>query len=285
MFSAMRRRLHLSPATVIAGLALVFAMTGGAYAAKKYLITSTKQISPSVLKALQGKAGAVGAPGAAGAQGPAGPAGPAGSKGETGSGKEGKQGEPGKAGKDGVTGKSVEATAIAPGDPGCEGRGGVEYAIEGSTESKEVCTGKEGSPWAVGALPPGATETGAWSFTASEASSVAPHAAIGNGANHTVLVPISFSVPLAVPITESTKIHFVGELGDGVNCKGTVKEPKALPGQLCIYWYEYENAEFASVRSTEEVAGGITSKAGAFIQFKEVKDGANGAGSWAVTGG
>jgi hypothetical protein len=289
MFSAMRRRLHFSPATVVAGLALVFAMSGGAYAAKKYLITSTKQISPSVLKALQGKAGvagAVGAPGAAGAQGPAGPAGPAGPKGETGSsGKEGKQGEPGKAGKDGVTGKSVEGVAIAPGDPGCEGRGGVEYAIEGSTESKEVCTGKEGSPWtAGGTLPPGATETGAWSFNASEASSIAPGAPMGNGKNHTVFVPISFSVPLSAPITESAKIHFVGETGDGVNCKGTVKEPKALPGQLCIYWAEYENAEFNSVRSTEYISPG-TSKAGAFIQFEEVKDGANGAGSWAVTGG
>ena len=82
MFSAMRRRI--SPATVLAGLALVFAMSGGAYAAKKYLITSTKQISPSVLKQLQGKAGSGGAPGAAGAQGaqgPAGPAGPGGSRG------------------------------------------------------------------------------------------------------------------------------------------------------------------------------------------------------------
>ncbi len=72
MFSAIRRHMRVSPTTVIATLALVFAMTGGAYAAKKYLITSTKQISPSVLKALQGKAGPAGA---AGAQGPAGPAG------------------------------------------------------------------------------------------------------------------------------------------------------------------------------------------------------------------
>src|ERR1700740_2610486 len=84
MFSTIRRRIHLTPATVIAGLALVFAMSGGAYAAKKYLITSTKQISPSVLKSLQGKAGPAGAPGTQGAPGPAGPAGPAGVKGADG---------------------------------------------------------------------------------------------------------------------------------------------------------------------------------------------------------
>ena len=35
MFSAIRRQMHVSPATVIATLALVFAMTGGAYAASK----------------------------------------------------------------------------------------------------------------------------------------------------------------------------------------------------------------------------------------------------------
>src|SRR5437763_16587897 len=61
-----------SPAMAVALFALFFAMGGGAYAAKHYLITSTKQISPKVLKALKGKAGK---PGAAGATGPAGPAG------------------------------------------------------------------------------------------------------------------------------------------------------------------------------------------------------------------
>jgi hypothetical protein len=101
--------MHLSPATVIATLALVFAMTGGAYAANKFLITSTKQISPKVLKSLKGangKNGATGPAGAAGAgtAGVQGPAGAAGSKGETGvAGAPGAKGEKGEKGTTGFT--------------------------------------------------------------------------------------------------------------------------------------------------------------------------------------
>ncbi len=117
MFSAIRKRMRVSPATVIAGLALVFAMTGGAYAAKKYLITSTKQISPSVLKSLVGKTGPAGPAGAAGAVGVQGPAGPVGAKGETGAeGKEGPQGKEGKEGKVGKEGKEGPPGAIHPGE-------------------------------------------------------------------------------------------------------------------------------------------------------------------------
>jgi Collagen triple helix repeat (20 copies) len=102
MFSAIRRWMHVTPATVIATLALAFAMTGGAFAAGHYLITSTKQISPKVLKSLTGKAGAPGAQGPAGSAGPVGPAGGPGPQGQEG--KEGKQGEPGKEGKAGASG-------------------------------------------------------------------------------------------------------------------------------------------------------------------------------------
>ena len=52
MFSGIRKRLTY--ANVTATLALVFAMTGGAYAAKHYLITSKAQISPKVLKRAAG---------------------------------------------------------------------------------------------------------------------------------------------------------------------------------------------------------------------------------------
>ncbi len=75
-------RKRLSYANVAATLALVFSMTGGAMAANHYLISSTKQIKPSILKKLKGNAGAKGATGPQGpqgAQGGAGPAGPAGS--------------------------------------------------------------------------------------------------------------------------------------------------------------------------------------------------------------
>jgi hypothetical protein len=43
-------RKHLTYANVTATLALVFAMSGGALAAKHYLVTKTNQISPTVLK-------------------------------------------------------------------------------------------------------------------------------------------------------------------------------------------------------------------------------------------
>jgi hypothetical protein len=75
-------RRHLNYANVVATLALVFAMSGGALAAKHYLINSTKQIKPSVLKSLKGNTGKTGPGGPAGSAGPAGPggsAGPAGS--------------------------------------------------------------------------------------------------------------------------------------------------------------------------------------------------------------
>jgi len=79
-------RKRLSYANVTATLALVFALGGGtAWAAHHYLIVSTNQIKPSVVKKLHGAKGAKGANGAngingtdgtngaAGATGPAGP--------------------------------------------------------------------------------------------------------------------------------------------------------------------------------------------------------------------
>src|SRR5256885_195574 len=85
--------------TQTSSLALFFAMTGGALAAKHYLINSTKQINPKVLKKLKGRTGRTGATGKEGPAGREGPAGPIGKEGRAGPrgpvGKEGKDGEPG----------------------------------------------------------------------------------------------------------------------------------------------------------------------------------------------
>ena len=91
-----RLRAHVSYANVAATLALLFAMSGGALAANRYLLSSAKQISPKLLKQLKGQKGA------AGPQGSAGPAGAQGAQGTQGP--EGKAGNPGSNGKEGAPG-------------------------------------------------------------------------------------------------------------------------------------------------------------------------------------
>src|ERR1700756_1520265 len=83
----MRRRF--SYANVAATLALVLSMSGGALAANHYLIHSTKQISPKVLKKLKGRTGKTGKTGATGKEGP---------QGKEGVGKEGPKGPEGVSG-------------------------------------------------------------------------------------------------------------------------------------------------------------------------------------------
>ncbi len=74
------------PSTWIAALALFVALGGTAVAAKHYLITSTQQIKPSVLRQLRGAGprGATGARGETGLRGPTGSEGPKGERGPEG---------------------------------------------------------------------------------------------------------------------------------------------------------------------------------------------------------
>jgi Collagen triple helix repeat (20 copies) len=84
----MRRRLTY--ANVASTIALVLAMSGGAFAAGHYLINSTKQINPKVLHKLHGARGARGVAGPSGAVGPQGIEGREGRRGSS-----GPPGEPG----------------------------------------------------------------------------------------------------------------------------------------------------------------------------------------------
>jgi hypothetical protein len=228
---------------IIAILALLFATSGGALAAGKFLITSTKQINPKVLKSLKGTSGKNGAPGPAGPAGPvgaAGPVGPAGAAGTVGpAGPEGKEGKEGPEGGKGAT----------------------------------------GSPWPVGELPAKATETGEWAL-----EGVAPEPEL-------LASPLSFNVPLKAAITDATKVHFIvtGETVPAECEGGTLTEPKAASGNLCVY-AELENTEAASasplgLSTISGFAGNAADKSGAIVRVIALEEGRfKATGSWAVTG-
>jgi Collagen triple helix repeat (20 copies) len=99
MFNAIRR--SFSVPTAIAVVALVFAMTGGAFAAKSYVASPSKQ--------KKSHRGPRGPRGPRGLQGEVGPQGDAGSKGDT-----GPKGERGEIGPKGDTGDPWTAGGVLP---------------------------------------------------------------------------------------------------------------------------------------------------------------------------
>ena len=205
----MRKRLNY--ANVTATVALFFAMTGGAFAAKHYLINSTKQINPKVLKKLKGNRGPVG--------------------------KTGKEGAPGKAGTSGQQGAQG-----AQGPPG---------------------------PF-VANLPSGQTLRGNYAGRA-----------FGK-AGQNMQIPITFAFPLASAPTT----HYIvfGEAAPS-ECPGTAAEPKATPGNLCVY--ESEAAINATaIRVFDPIGGGNNeaNRFGAGVAAAAVAEGDfRVRGSWAVT--
>lgn len=284
MFSRIRKRVTF--ANVALTLALVFAMSGGALAASKYLITSTKQIKPSVLASLKGKAGLAGA---SGAQGPAGPAGPQGGPG--GQGEKGAQGNEGPAGK-GVVTATFEGKKEPAGEP-CKKAGGASFEVEGSGTKHYVCTGKEGAAGPEGniqaTLPAGKTETGVWLLNNAR-----------EGSQRTV--PISFPIPLAKPLGNAEAcekegvcaVHFVkkgaGEAPPGCfegSTEGTNVDPKAAPGNLCIYETSFKHAEPEEAGymflSPDEEGYEVTGTTGGFMVFNVTEEHGEGFGTWAVT--
>ena len=202
-------RRRCSYANVAATLALVFSMSGGAMAASHYLITSTKQIKPSVLRQLRGKRGASGARGVTGPQGT--------------SGKEGQQGPAG----------PFPAT-----------------------------------------LPTGQTLTGVYNLEGT--NSAGPGHSYAGGM-------ISFQFRLAAaPI-----VHFIPAKGAPLTqCPGSVQNPQAQSGNLCIYEDESKEAEGVSVFNPSELEKEGASPFGAALSLKSTKvsGGFYSLGTWAVTG-
>jgi hypothetical protein len=271
-------RKRLNATTAVAVVAVVFAMTGGAYAASKYLITSTKQIKPSVLSQLKGKAGA---------QGPAGPAGAAGPQGP-----EGKAGASGKDGSNGTSGVNGRSVVAAPEGKGANCKeGGSSLEVEGSGVKHYACNGEkgkegpEGNPWtAGGTLPEGSSERGQWAI------------AENSGTNSVILfTAISFPVPLAAALPQAS-VHLIGvEEGSkepnespaikSGECSGTWRAPGAKSKNLCVFVTPGGTASHLAATSNAEsesegagVSGAILSAGISFGGPFYLT------GSWVVTG-
>jgi hypothetical protein len=251
MFSTISKRVTY--ANVAMTLALVFAMSGGAFAASKYLITSTKQIKPSVLASLKGAAGKTGP---AGPQGPAGPTGAQGAKGENGA--AGQNGTNGEAGKEGAAGKNGT-------------------------------NGKEGSPWtAGGTLPSKKTETGVWTATLA----AGPFALASISFPIPLSKALGGPACEKEEPTCSVHYVKLGATVAGA-CEGTVTVPTAAPGNLCVYEQEGEGAGIVGERVTivptstgvEALPPGSSTGAGisGAVLVAETEGAAFALGSWAVT--
>jgi hypothetical protein len=254
MFSVVRRRL--SYANVVATFALVFAMSGGALAASKYLITSSKQIKPSVFASLKGKAGANGAQGPAGAAGPQGPSGPTGAQGPAGT--KGEAGPEGKEGKEGKVGKA----------------------------------GLPGEPWTVGGtLPEGKTETGTWSFGPSEEPGLDAEEPI-----EVASFPIPLKEPLpnkrahlilknGMEEVESEEVVPTA-CGSAIGPEVNASNPQAKPGNLCVYLVELTGLSTESNAIKDPATGGFgnVGRTGAIMETGITFEGTQRAdGTWAVT--
>lgn len=273
MFSAFRTKFGIPG--VIAVIALVFAMFGGAYAAsnsggKSDATASATKKGPRGPRGPRGKTGPTGPVGPAGAQGQAGAAGAKGDKGDAGA-----QGAAGATGPAGAAGKNVQVGTEPEGGSECLGLGGVTVQVEGAPATKKVvCNGEpgeegaegpEGSPWTVGGkLPSGKTLTGTWGIFQP-----------GEGFKTT---EISFPLPV-VPAPTPVFVPSQGsgeekkaqkEQGEKEGCPG-LKEgvPTANPGKLCVY--ASNSSGFEGFVFLSPLEGGfefeVAGKAGALFAF------------------
>lgn len=145
-----------------------------------------------------------------------------------------------------------------PGRNGLNGRNGVNGA-NGSN-------GTNGTTGFTSTLPSGKTEVGTWAADLLTEASV-------------YYMPISFNIPLLAP-PEST---IIGKKAPSTaDCPGTVGNPKAGAGHLCIYTGELLGGTLFQFDPSQEGSGVNTY--GTVLGLKSGASQALAYGTWAVTG-
>jgi hypothetical protein len=286
MFQSIRK--HLSYANVAATMALVFALTGGAFAASSRggggsspvkAVSWNRRVASFTADAAEAKGKGRGKAGVRGPRGPAGPAGKTGATGAAGpAGATGASGPAGAAGSSGAGGESVSSTTLAAGEDGCV-RGGVKLTVGG--KETPICNGEkgkqgtagaeglEGQPWVPNnTLPAGATEKGTWGT--------------GGTSGNYLIAPISFNIPLAAApkftiIKEGEK--GTGKTGAGEGCpeSSEAEKPEAEPGYLCIFEQELHVVQEVGLITLGSMGVSL------YVKPSNETQGAYAYGSWAVT--
>lgn len=266
---------------VLSIVAIVLALTGGAYAAKQAGLNKKQKKQVGKIAKKEAKKFANSNPGAPGVPGPAGPQGP---KGDTGA--AGAAGTNGSDGTNGTDGKSVEVSGTAS---GCV-EGGATVQVEGEPgTAQEVCNGEAGT-----FNPSGFTQTGTWSppMSGNAFGSLLPGVMEAAEAPATEYVlPVSFSIPLE----SAPEFVFVPTPGTGYGeaageCPGVTAEgvPTAEPGKFCVYQGSSVGFHALSVSAIKPngAALGVT-PVGTMLWVKcegEEEEFCHAAGVWAVSG-
>lgn len=257
MFQLLRR--HINPATIMAFVALVFAITGGAFAATGSGGSGGNTSAKTSASATHVTLTASAAKSKAKPKTKAGPRGPAGPRGAT-----------------GATGATGPAGATGPGGPqGPAGTNGVngEKGEKGEQGPKGE-TGPEGKPYE--RLPSGMTETGIWTV---------------NSNSEGATVPISFPVALSAELP-AADVHFVTkkewaeeeghEAPEG--CPGTNLHPAAKSGNLCVYESVLEQGnEFFEFQNPYDGIAKGAGPSGTIVFLFTATPPISGNGTWAVT--
>ena len=258
-------RIHSKLGTagfVVAIVALVAALGGGAYAAQQAGLNGKQKKQVKSIANSEAKKYANSNPGPTGAQGPQGITGPQGSKGDAGN-----PGSNGSDGSDGSDGQSVTVTNEPPG-ANCTSGGKKLVSASGTTY---VCNGETGF---TDTLPAGKTETGTWAIGPKDKTS---------------WIPLSFNIPLE---EAPESIYYVNAAGEEVtdffggrqpaaNCLGDFENPTAPAGAVCVY-AETEigvGAEFEGSRPSDP----NLYVSGAVFGYSLTAENKEAWGSWAVT--